>query len=94
MPLDLDVVGIGNAIVDVMAPGDDAFLAHHGMTKGAMTLVDEARAGEIYAAMGTTVRRRAAPPPTPSPASRPSVAARASSGNSATTNSAPPSGTI
>jgi sugar/nucleoside kinase (ribokinase family) len=55
MPLDLDVVGIGNAIVDVMAPGDDAFLAHHGMTKGTMTLVDEARAGEIYAAMGTTV---------------------------------------
>jgi sugar/nucleoside kinase (ribokinase family) len=53
--LDLDVVGIGNAIVDVMAPADDAFLAHHGMIKGTMTLVDEERAGAIYAAMGTTV---------------------------------------
>jgi len=53
--LDIDVVGIGNAIVDVMAPADDAFLTHHGMTKGTMTLVDEDRASTIYAAMGSTV---------------------------------------
>ena len=55
MPLDLDVVGIGNAIVNVMAPADDAFLARHGMIKGTMTLVDEERAGAIYADMGSTV---------------------------------------
>ena len=39
-----DVVGLGNAIVDVIAPVDDAFLDAHAMTKGAMTLVDEDRA--------------------------------------------------
>jgi sugar/nucleoside kinase (ribokinase family) len=47
----LDVVGIGNAIVDVIAPAEDAFLAKHGMTKGAMMLVDERRAQVIYAQM-------------------------------------------
>ena len=50
-----DVVGIGNAIVDVIATADEAFLAAHGMTKGAMMLVDEARATAIYEAMGATV---------------------------------------
>lgn len=54
-PSTLDVVGVGNAIVDVIAPGDDAFLAEHGMTKGAMMLIDEDRAARIYAAMGATV---------------------------------------
>jgi sugar/nucleoside kinase (ribokinase family) len=53
--LDIDVVGIGNAIVDVMAPADDAFLIQNSMSKGTMTLVDEQRAAEIYAAMGSTV---------------------------------------
>jgi len=48
----LDILGIGNAIVDVQARADDAFLAAHGMTKGAMALVDAARAEAIYAAMG------------------------------------------
>ena len=48
----LDVVGIGNAIVDVIAMADDAFLDLHGMTKGAMTLIDEERAERIYAAVG------------------------------------------
>jgi len=52
---ELDVVGIGNAIVDVIAHADDRFLAAHGMVKGSMALVDEARSGEIYAAMGTTI---------------------------------------
>jgi sugar/nucleoside kinase (ribokinase family) len=51
----LDVVGIGNAIVDVIAPADDAFLAEHGMTKGAMMLVDERRAELIYAQMGSAI---------------------------------------
>src|SRR5271155_4367905 len=48
----LDVVGIGNAIVDVIAAADDAFLERHGMTKGSMMLIDESRAEVIYAAMG------------------------------------------
>jgi sugar/nucleoside kinase (ribokinase family) len=51
----LDVVGIGNAIVDVIATADDAFLEKHGMTKGSMMLVDERRAEQIYEAMGSTV---------------------------------------
>jgi sugar/nucleoside kinase (ribokinase family) len=51
----LDVVAVGNAIVDVIAPADDAFLTAHGMTKGAMMLIDEARSQELYAAMGAAV---------------------------------------
>lgn len=47
-----DVLGIGNAIVDVIARAEDDFLIHHGMRKGAMTLIDEVRAEAIYAAMG------------------------------------------
>jgi sugar/nucleoside kinase (ribokinase family) len=49
---DIDVVGIGNALVDVLSQEGDAFLHAQGLTKGAMQLVDEARAGELYAAMG------------------------------------------
>src|ERR1700722_13259741 len=48
----LDVVGIGNAIVDIIAHADDGFLAAASMTKGSMTLIDEARADAIYASMG------------------------------------------
>jgi sugar/nucleoside kinase (ribokinase family) len=51
----LDVVGIGNAIVDVIASADDAFLERFEMPKGGMVLIDEARAEEIYAAMGSAV---------------------------------------
>lgn len=47
-----DVIGVGNAIVDVIARADDAFLSEHGIEKGAMTLIDEARATALYAAMG------------------------------------------
>ncbi|MBX6326969.1 MAG: adenosine kinase [Pseudolabrys sp.] len=47
-----DVLGIGNAIVDIIARADDDFLLAQGMRKGAMTLIDEARAAAIYAAMG------------------------------------------
>jgi sugar/nucleoside kinase (ribokinase family) len=50
-----DVLGIGNAIVDVLARTEDDFLVRHGMAKGAMTLIDEARAEAIYAAMGPAI---------------------------------------
>ena len=48
-----DVLGIGNAIVDVLAPAEEAFLEAHGMVKGSMTLIDEARAEELYAGMAS-----------------------------------------
>lgn len=51
----IDVVCIGNALVDVLAKTDDAFLAAHGIPKGSMTLIDEARALELYGAMGPAV---------------------------------------
>ena len=38
-----DVLGIGNAIFDVLVRTDEKFLADHGMTKGGMALIDEAR---------------------------------------------------
>jgi sugar/nucleoside kinase (ribokinase family) len=47
----LDVIGVGNAIVDVLAEADDAFLAAHGIPKGGMILINEPRAREIYEAM-------------------------------------------
>lgn len=47
----LDVVGIGNAIVDVISPVDEAFLAEHDLVKGAMGLIDAERADLLYAAM-------------------------------------------
>jgi adenosine kinase len=49
-----DLLGVGNAIVDVIAKTDDAFLVTHGMAKGSMTLIDEPRAKAIYDAMGAT----------------------------------------
>ena len=48
----LDVLAIGNAIVDVIADADDEFLAREGMHKGAMRLIDEAEAVRLYDAMG------------------------------------------
>jgi sugar/nucleoside kinase (ribokinase family) len=50
-----DVLGIGNAIVDVIARAEDDFLVQEGMHKGTMALIDEARAQAIYAAMGPAV---------------------------------------
>jgi len=50
-----DVVGIGNAIVDVIAHADDAFLAREGLAKGTMTLVDAPRAEALYQLMGPAV---------------------------------------
>lgn len=50
-----DVVGMGNAVVDVLAHTDDAFLERHGIEKGAMTLIDEQRAGELHRSMPPAV---------------------------------------
>jgi len=48
----LNVIGIGNAIVDVLVQADDAFLQGHGLTKGTMALVDEQQAERLYASVG------------------------------------------
>lgn len=45
------VLGVGNAIVDVIATVSDEFLAEHGDAKGAMNLVDQTRSAKIYEAM-------------------------------------------
>ena len=50
--LTYDILGIGNAIVDVVARSDDGFLSRHDMHKGAMALVDAPTAAAIYLAMG------------------------------------------
>jgi sugar/nucleoside kinase (ribokinase family) len=47
-----DVLTIGNAIVDVIARVDDAFIAREKLVKGSMNLIDEPRAEELYAHMG------------------------------------------
>jgi len=51
----LDVVTIGNAIVDVITRTDDAFLARYDLTKGAMILVDAERSAYLYDKMGPGV---------------------------------------
>jgi sugar/nucleoside kinase (ribokinase family) len=53
--LSFDVLGIGNALVDVLAHQDDAFVAGHGMTKGSMELIETERAEELYAALGPSL---------------------------------------
>ena len=50
-----DVLGIGNAIFDVLVQTDEGFLARHGMNKGGMALIDEGRAAAIYRDMGPAV---------------------------------------
>ncbi|KAB0679659.1 adenosine kinase [Aureimonas leprariae] len=52
---DIDVLTIGNAIVDIIAQVPEEFLAHHDVTKGAMTLIDTARATALYDTMGPAV---------------------------------------
>jgi adenosine kinase len=52
MPVNYDVLAIGNAIFDILVQTDEAFLQAQSMTKGSMQLIDEARAKAIYAAMG------------------------------------------
>src|SRR4051794_21733058 len=51
----IDVVAIGNAIVDVLAHADDQLVADLGAEKGAMILVDAERSAEIYERMGPAV---------------------------------------
>ncbi|MBT4770021.1 MAG: adenosine kinase [Rhodospirillaceae bacterium] len=51
----LDVVGIGNAVVDVLAQAEDSFLVRHDLAKGAMTLVDERASEKLYSGMGSAV---------------------------------------
>src|SRR5258705_11691021 len=50
-----DVLGIGNAIFDILVQTDESFLGQHGMIKGGMALIDEARAASIYRDMGPAV---------------------------------------
>jgi sugar/nucleoside kinase (ribokinase family) len=46
-----DVIGLGSAIVDIIAPVDDVFLEQNAITKGVMTLIDEDRASQLQAAL-------------------------------------------
>ena len=48
----LDVVGIGNALVDVLSHETDEFIETQGLVKSAMTLIEPDRAEQLYAAMG------------------------------------------
>jgi sugar/nucleoside kinase (ribokinase family) len=50
-----DVLGIGNAIVDVIAHAEDAFLSENSLNKGTMTLIDGTEAAELYGRMGASV---------------------------------------
>lgn len=51
----VDVVCIGNAIVDVLAHAEDSFLTEHGMVKGTMQLIDAEAAHTLYGQMGPAV---------------------------------------
>ncbi|MCU1501188.1 MAG: putative carbohydrate kinase [Ilumatobacteraceae bacterium] len=50
-----DVVGVGNALVDVLAHAEDEFITRHDLVKGSMTLVDTDRALELYKALGGAI---------------------------------------
>src|SRR4029079_433853 len=52
-----DVVGIGNAIVDIIARCDEGFLSKHDLAKGFMRLIDAEDANRLYEAMGPAVER-------------------------------------
>ena len=51
----LDVIGIGNAMVDVLSHADEALVARQGLAKGTMRLMDEVQARALYEAMGPGV---------------------------------------
>ena len=53
----MDVLGIGNAIVDVLSRTDDDTIRANELPKGGMTLIDEARAEDLYAGAGDTTER-------------------------------------
>jgi hypothetical protein len=73
----IDVVGIGNALVDVLSHESHEFVAAQDLTPGAMTLIDTARAEALYAACsGTTSAPRASSSgPSPHPVASPPAAA-------------------
>ena len=50
-----DVVGIGNAIVDVISQESENFIGDHDLVKGAMTLIDAERATQLYASMAPAI---------------------------------------
>jgi sugar/nucleoside kinase (ribokinase family) len=50
-----DVCAIGHAIVDVIAPADDAFIERQGLTRGGMTLIEQDRADELTRAMAEAI---------------------------------------
>jgi len=52
---EFDLLGIGNALLDVVAQADEAFLDTHGLDKGGMMLIDSDRVNRIYAHMGPAV---------------------------------------
>ena len=52
---ELDIAGVGNAIVDVLSDTDDEVIFGHGLAKGSMTLIDGDRADALYAGAGTAV---------------------------------------
>jgi sugar/nucleoside kinase (ribokinase family) len=54
-PATFDVVGIGNAIVDVIAHAEEDFLAQEALVKGSMTLIDAPRAEALYEMMGPAI---------------------------------------
>ena len=49
-----EVLALGSAIVDILAPVDEQFLLTHNIAKGVMTLIDDYRAAQLYAALGTS----------------------------------------
>ncbi|CAN5135641.1 adenosine kinase [soil metagenome] len=51
-PATYDIIAIGNALVDVLAPATDDFIASEGLTRGAMQLVEPDRATQLYSRMG------------------------------------------
>ena len=51
----LDVVGIGNAIVDVLSQADESFIQQEKLAKGTMALIDEMRAHDLYGKMGSGI---------------------------------------
>lgn len=51
----MDVLGVGNAIVDVLVPVEESFLEAHGLTKGSMRLIEEGQARSLYSLLGSGV---------------------------------------
>ena len=55
MTTSYDVVGLGNAIVDVIAKTEESFLQRHALAKGAMTLISAEQADKLYGDMGPAI---------------------------------------